>query len=217
MAAKPIKLSTIAFPTKDAATDYFSSMLSRYKDDETIGADDARALYDLLLRHPRADEKIGCGVASFFRAATDYPTSAFHLLRTDGTTTDFSFYSCVKGTSNTLASEFLVACYLCVSDDLREAKAAHFRTEGDSSGRVACAKTGQLIGARDAVYRHTSPEFKEIVAEFIHLKQLTLAPSLLAPSRDMQYGNELATSELRNAFVAFHRSRRKMAIFKKGL
>src|SRR5438132_1107626 len=59
-------------------------------------------LFDVLLRHPKANEKVGIGVRRFFRSG-----SGFWLERTDGTKTDFSFLKCLG--SRTHRAEVLSA------------------------------------------------------------------------------------------------------------
>lgn len=216
MPAKPVLLPSRTFSRKGDAEAFFSEMLNRYEDGEIVTIDDGALLYELLLRHPHADEKIGCGVADFTRLKTEQASSSFHIIRVDGSKTDFSFYRCIDGKSPTLNSEFYTACRLAVSNELREEKALYFRDHADDQGRVECQRTGALIAIEEADYRHTTPKFIEIVNAFLVASGTLLTPSLLAPSRDMQYGNEIAEDSIRQNFCTFHRNLRRMEVVKRG-
>ncbi|MBK5509776.1 DCL family protein [Pseudomonas sp. TH15] len=85
MPAKPVVLPSRTFATQGEATAFFKAMLARYGDGEFLNSDDEDILYELLQRHPEADEKIGAGVQAFYRQRSpDHPTSCFHVLRVDG-------------------------------------------------------------------------------------------------------------------------------------
>lgn len=90
--------------TKKAALAHFSSMLARYRDGDRVNdasdESDLRALIDRYDRTLSAGEpKAGTGIAFFSRESNSgagWTTSGFHIHRTDGTSTDFSFYRAVQ-------------------------------------------------------------------------------------------------------------------------
>jgi hypothetical protein len=78
------------FKSKAEALAFCKGMLARYRNGESINAQDSRFLQDLLQRHPESRKKIGCGVKRFFRDRTNQGTACFWLEREDGTFADFS-------------------------------------------------------------------------------------------------------------------------------
>lgn len=101
MSSHPVTLPSKKFKSKSEATKYFSEMLLRCRDGEEVDPIDVKILFELLQRHPKVREKIGPGVKRFYRdKSPTHPTSCFHLERCDGTTTDFSFLSCISGTAD---------------------------------------------------------------------------------------------------------------------
>ena len=93
--AQPLEIGGIFFEKKGDAREYLKSMLNKYKPEEIVSAADAAFLHQTLLRHPEADEKIGCGVESFFVRRADYNTICFWARRNDGSEVRFSYKSCL--------------------------------------------------------------------------------------------------------------------------
>lgn len=93
--AQPLQIGGVYFEKKGDAYEYLKSMLNKYKPEETVGEDDAAFLHQTLIRHPDANEKIGCGVESFFVRRADYNTICFWVRRKDGSEVRFSYKSCL--------------------------------------------------------------------------------------------------------------------------
>ncbi|PNQ73559.1 DUF3223 domain-containing protein [Erythrobacter sp. SAORIC-644] len=97
MPAQPIDLATMHFAKKGDAAEYLREMLNRYDRGDKVSAADAKVLQAALERHPEADEKIGCGISHFSVRTSIYGKRCFWVNRTDGTTDDFSYKSCIYG------------------------------------------------------------------------------------------------------------------------
>ncbi|BBN04561.1 protein MpNRPD1 [Marchantia polymorpha subsp. ruderalis] len=66
---------------------------------DTVDAESQKMLLqDVLIHHPRREEKFGCGVISVkVDNHPEYPsTKCFHVIRTDGSTSDFSYRKCLE-------------------------------------------------------------------------------------------------------------------------
>ncbi|KAH7423403.1 hypothetical protein KP509_12G053900 [Ceratopteris richardii] len=71
----------------------------RYKDGEKLSEEDMHFLIEnVLIYHPKREEKIGCGIAAIkIGHNVKYPESrCFILCRKDGTTEDFSYNKCLQ-------------------------------------------------------------------------------------------------------------------------
>lgn len=98
--AKEVTIGGIYFTTEGKALTHYQAMLRRYVNGQTINEEDSGFLIDGLKRHPRAAEKIGCGVRRFFKNPApkpNYGKSCFWIERNDGSTEKFSFQKCVTG------------------------------------------------------------------------------------------------------------------------
>ena len=213
MARQAVELHSKSFKSKSEATAYFKGMLNRYQNGEELNPDDDTLLFELLQRHPEANEKIGIGVKRFYRERSPiHPTSCFHIERTDGTTTDFSYTTCISGTATTAAQQFYEGCRYAVADELIHQKNKLFK---DAGGTIMCKKTGIELTNNEAEYRHTSPKFREIVRDFIADHNITITPAHITHGSDMQYIARLADPKVEHLFRKYHATKAHLAIFKK--
>jgi hypothetical protein len=207
--AKPVELPSITFAKKGDALDFFKKMLNRNLDGQQINEEDGALLHQLLLRHP--DDKIGVGVDYFYRAKSPkWPTSGFHVMRTNGDWTDFSYIDCVNGVKPTAEVYFYKACRFAVSHYLTEKKNSFFEKT-----QVVYAATGEPVTRATSEYRHTSPSFTELVKEFIVVNGIKIDWSLFPEDRDMQYHVEFSDSGLTHKFVEYHQANANLELFGK--
>lgn len=213
MSRHTINLPSRSFKSKAEATAYFREMINRYKNGEDIAPDDEAILFELLQRHPEAEEKIGVGVKLFFRDKSPiHPSSCFHVERIDGTTTDFSFISCISGSTASLSQQFYEACRYAISERLIHQKHKLFAEAG---GIMRCSKTGVLIDIHEAEYRHTTPTFREIIKSFVETYNIIISPSMITHGSDLQYVTRLADLNIEKLFKDYHSSNSNLAMFKK--
>ncbi|MFT3991741.1 MAG: DCL family protein [Luteolibacter sp.] len=159
---QPIVLPSKTFTSTSRAGLFLKEMLGRYRDEDQITPSDSQLLFEFLQRHPEAEQKIGVGIAKFFkRRSPDFPTSGFHIERLDGSTTDFAIKACLSGQKPTLEIYFYRACRSSISHYLTSLKNELF-----TNGPVYCQKTGRQTEKETSEYRHTVPAFREIVEEF---------------------------------------------------
>ncbi len=90
MPAKPISLGPMHFDKRGDAVSYLKDMLYRYDVGDRVSASDAVILQAALEHHPKAAEKIGCGITHFSVRTADFGTKCFWVNRPDGTTEKFS-------------------------------------------------------------------------------------------------------------------------------
>lgn len=213
--AKTIDLSNgRSWRTQSAALEHFKSMLRRYSDDQTI---DVRADHDdlvaLLERYDSAivggPSKIGTGVDCFFRrrnVGQGYSTAGFWVRRVDGSETDFSYISAVKGEPKSSAQEFYDACRNAVAADLLAAKKRHFIAHGDDQGRVPCELTDELITFKEAHLDHAYPTFGQLVVSFRAARgwQHGVPEGVLSAPVDGQTITTFVDPDAAEAFRQFH-------------
>ncbi|CAF2134235.1 BnaA03g54760D [Brassica napus] len=91
-------------------------ILYNYEIDATLNERDERLLMMALLFHPNRDEKLGPGFRGIKVANSKHGNArCFEVVRTDGTTEDFSYHKCVLGATEIIAPKrvnFYKAKYL---------------------------------------------------------------------------------------------------------
>ncbi len=156
---KPLSVNGKAFASRGAAILYFRDMLNRYSPGERVAGADEGDLAALLTRHPEAATKIGCGMDHIeVRLAPQMGTQCFWIVRPDGTSTDFSFMSCISGKGKSISQEFREACRMAIQNDVARAKRSHFEQHQDASGRVPCELTGRPLTMEEAHADHRDLE-----------------------------------------------------------
>ena len=194
-----IEIGELAFPSKRAAAEHFQAMLYRYEIGEHIPEPDATALRWLLTHHPECEANIGCGVAAFAVRHAVYGTRCFEVIGSDGSSTDFSHLTRIKGMAPSALTQALQAMRAAVIDDIAEAKRALFR---ESSGIVECAVTGEPISLEEAHADHAPPKtFRTLAIAF--LEALGIDPAVfITDTEDNQYETRIVDPELAAAWRA---------------
>lgn len=216
--AKPVMVGEMQFLTKQKAKAFFRGMLARYADDTDIDQEDSVHLNALIERHPEAEQKIGVGVAKYFRSRTDKGTSCFWLRRTDGTETEFSYIACVDAKGKSLYQEFSEACREMVQGELFATKRAYFKEHGDSERRVECDITGELITYEDSHLDHKKPmTFQVIVRTFLAANGIVPAREMLSEPADRQFSTTFIDRDLGEKFREYHHQVAQLRVIKSNL
>ncbi len=191
--------------SKTAAKAFFSAMLARYEDGVTITQSDSGHLAAILANHPEASDKMGCGIARFYKDKVNKWSSCFWLERLDGTKTDFSYRHCIDGKAPTLEHEFLNACRQAVRDDLMAAKADMLDKIGIADRMVQCAVTGEIVPFANAHLDHAAPlTFEVIVKTFLAAHNITPTREDLSSPQDGQWITRFTNRKLEEMFREYH-------------
>jgi hypothetical protein len=97
MPPKPITIGSLYFASRGEAMAFLRDMLYRYDLGDKVSAADEVVLHAALALHPKAEEKIGCGVTHFSVRSADFGSRCFWANRPDGTAEKFSYAACVQG------------------------------------------------------------------------------------------------------------------------
>lgn len=123
-------------------------------------------LVDLVARHPRAAEKFGVGAVHFMLVAGPYRSRRIHLIRTDGTWTDFSYKKCIAG--GNMHGDVVKAMRDAVND-----QCLRVRQEGPES--FICPFTQQLVWKQEAHVDHAPPNtFAVLMDRFLKMENFRL-------------------------------------------
>lgn len=198
------QIGELLFSSKAAALAHFQRMLHRYEPGDMVGDADARWLLWLLERHPNFEHKRGNGIAGFSVTSAPYNTRGFLIIRTDGSSTDFSYRKCIDG-APMLLSAVVAALRAEVQEDVLQAKRHFFDVHGDAAGRVPCQLTGNPVAIDEAHADHAPPyTFAVLAATFLNARKLFADEALLTPPADNQFGRLLRDRGLAADWREFH-------------
>jgi hypothetical protein len=208
-----IEIGELTFSSKRAAAEHFRAMLYRYEIGEDIPEPDATALRWLLTHHPECEANIGCGVATFAVRHAVHATRCFEVIRSDGSSTDFSYLTCIKGMAPSALTQALQAMRAAVIDDIAEAKRALFR---ESCGIVECAVTGEPISLEEARADHAPPKtLRALAIAFLEARGIDPG-AFITDSEDNQYETRIVDPELAAAWRAYHHRLAAIRIVSRG-
>lgn len=209
------------------AEQHFRDIRDRYR--VNIPIDDAMDHDDLCALLERYDtaildgaSKIGAGI-DHFEVRVNYgsyggSTKGFWVVRTDGSETDFSFISAVKGEPKPQAQEFSDACRAAVAADILAAKKAVFAEHGDASGCVPCELTDEPITFEQAHTDHAYPKFGHLVVTFRAARgwHEAIPDGVLTRAQDGQTTTTFADPTIAEAFRRFHHRSAIMRVVSRG-
>jgi len=211
MVSKPVTLGEYNFTTKKEAKKLYSKILNETDLEHDLEGGNYDYVMALLLNHPCADEKIGCGVEAI-RVSTGYTAlnRCFHVVRTDGTVDNFSISKCIDGEHSEF-HKFCIACRRAVEADVRSYKRKYFEKNSDENGMVKCQSTCQLISFDEAHVDHREPFTFSALAYFFH-KSLGMDLCSVQYATKGKYGNEFSDVTLIELFQKWHEENAKLRI-----
>lgn len=213
MAGKPIVIGNKEFKYQKDALEFFKEILNSHRANKTIEGETHDLLLSLIERHPEAEQKIGIGIERFYKAPTEIGTNCFWIERTDGSKTDFSYYTAVKAKGKSLYQEFAEACRSSVNEDLKRTKEEFFQKHGDKDGKVECEVSGNKIGIYESHLDHKKPlTFQVLVNTFIAANNITISREMLSTSKDAQFTTEFIDQEIKNKFKEYHHKMAQLRI-----
>ena len=216
--AKSVRLPNgKTWSTQTSALQHFKSMLARYGDGDVItDAEDHDDLLALLTRYDMLklteQSKLGAGIGRFERRVNrgeGYSTSGFWAVRADGTETDFSYISAVKGVPKPVAQQYYDACRNAVSAALLARKQEQFDRFADENGCLPCDISDQRVSYEEARLRHAHPTFGVLVEGFRKMRgwKWDEIHRLLTVPKDAQISTTFVDKQDAQAFRAYHHER----------
>lgn len=191
------------FATKKALQDRVRSILWSYRDGDVVDMFDTPFLLALFLRHPNAEQKIGCGVAQIeVRRNPVYTnTQGFWIVRLDGSATDISYLECLTETPH--HKRFERACRVAVEPSIIKFKQQAFDAAG---GKLQCPFTGEWLTFAGAHADHVAPKtFQALLAEFVELYRIDVAKvTVNGRGVDGVVQDTLDNTELERVWIQYH-------------
>lgn len=196
--------------TKRAVKTKCREIMSRYDDDQPIIGADAEFLEELLSSHPRAEEKIGCGIHAFIvvREKDIWRNSRhFAVIRKDGSRAGFSFTVCVHG--RTHKQMVIRALRMAVLPQILKAKDLVFECDPEP----VCIFTNQVLTRDNCNVDHIPPDtFASLVERWMAQEQLDFDRIPLRPSTSNEYLNYLTQKDQLESWMRFHLTNARLRV-----
>jgi hypothetical protein len=205
--AQPLIIGDLNFRTKLAAREHIRSILYSVPVGQRVPEPHESFLRDLAAMHPRPDEKFGVGIDHFKVGPDNYNGICFHLFRTDGTHSDFSFKKCLDGEENQ-RSLVTSAMRTAIRDQI-----VSFRTERFISGEVRCPYNGTVLTTDNCHVDHAAPNtFYVIIDNWLAANGVTVGDVAITPSEDNVMGREMTNSAQIISWAGFHKGQAVLRI-----
>lgn len=185
--------------TKKSARERCSKILNAYQFGATISLLDHWFLLDVLQGHGNAENKIGCGVASFqVERHWQFGTPCFWITRVDGTRTYFGYKWCFEKSPSD-ETRARMGFRSEVVDQIVEFKTATFA----GRDRIPCAITGIVIPWDEANVDH-EPPFHVLRDSFLQQVGLSLGQVRIQPWREGESRYLFEDRQLASLWSNFH-------------
>lgn len=113
------------FKTKDAIRKKMREILYAYPVGAKVNDEDSAFLLEMLHNHPKAIEKIGCGIEAFEVRQETSISRCLYLVRIDGTAENFGYKKCLN--PPTPLAVFKTVCRNLVYPQMYKLKSSHLQ------------------------------------------------------------------------------------------
>lgn len=169
MPAISYTIAGVTFETQKDLAAYVSALLRSARPPIRLSGDDTAFMGDLLLRHPSAERKIGCGVAAIWIKRNGVFGNGFYVERIDGTFEDFSYKQCIRPFTHASKAKF--AFRRAIDEQVIAVKKAAFY----DSSVLYCPITDEPITWETAHVDHEPPlTFAALLTEYCALRGIDI-------------------------------------------
>lgn len=210
MPAKPVLIGDRLYLRKKDALAAVQAVRNRYKPGERVSdPEDEAFLHDLLDKHYDADQKRGAGIDHFQVRRTTKGSVGFHIIRTDGSDTDFSFMVCLDGEPSQ-RQNLLATMRDAVKWQVIAVKNKAFEEAGEER-LVTCALTGDLVAEDEVHVDHFDPDFIDLATHYVSAQGGWDAFPLLN-GLDNTVGSVFADDTQREAWESYHQEHANLRV-----
>jgi hypothetical protein len=200
------------FKTKKSLVERIQKILHAYTEGQSLNIPDFKFMLDVLHLHPSMEQKVGCGVASMqVKKNPIYPSNrGFWLVRTDDTSTDFSFNKCLSPSSR--KEKVQRAFRSAIEPYCFSFKQRFF--DNISDGTTVCEYTGKHIKFLGSHVDHKPPNtFQKLFDDFLTENNLDVNQiETYGAGLDNVIQSEIADIELKNCWIQFHNERAELRV-----
>lgn len=200
-----IIINKISFETKKAAAEYIREILNNRELHLPLNDADTSFLLDLLTYHPNYKEKLGNGITSISIRLDEYGrNNQFYITRNDGSTTDFSYLTCLQQRDTSSIILFKEAARNAIHTQITDYKKEYFKQNQNSEGEVFCEETNRRVGYRECDVDHHPMSFNSIVENFIQLNTIDVNQVEYGGYGDNEQRKSFVDKAIANSFSDYH-------------
>lgn len=167
-------------------------------------------IYSILESHPESKQKIGCGVKNIWIKKTIYKNNGFFIERTDGTSTDFSYYRCLYGNNRKLNIQS--AFRSAIRQQIYDFKINAFK----NNPILFCPITEKEVSLKNCHVDHEEPTFKELLENFVEVKDIDLNKLEIGGiNKDNSMNNFIVDYKIRRDWEEYHKRNAQLRITSK--
>ena len=207
-------INSISFYTKTRLTRYIRRILHSYEIGENVSKEHFNFLYDLIKKEHRwSERKIGCGILRFRVVVNPiWKKKCFYIIRTDGSSTDFSFMECINRPKDWVRADFEAACRTSVASQIKDFKDRFF-----GSGEVFyCPSTNERLTKENIHIHHEEPKtFQCIVKDWLKKKGLKMDEIQIGGYSDGENEKYFIDGSLERDFARYHLEKAKLRVIHK--
>lgn len=205
MPAISYTIAGTTFETQKDLVTYVSALLRSARPPIRLDGHDAAFMGDLLLRHPSAERKVGCGVAAIWIKRNGVFGNGFYVERIDGTFEDFSYKQCIRPFTHATKAKF--AFRRAIDDQVIAVKTAAFC----DSTYLYCPVTGEPIIWETAHVDHEPPlTFAALLADYCEQRGIDLDTiELYEPKGGI---GKLLSPHMEEDWSEWHRARARLRV-----
>lgn len=174
-------------------------ILAQYSFDDVItDTEQINFLLNLFSLHPEFEQKQGCGIRNIIILKALYNSKCFGIVRTDGTKTDISYISCIKGKVNKLEN-IRKACRSAVDMEVYGVRLSV------NVGIDRCPFTDEVLTKDNIHIDHYDLKFADLFNKWIQgkdIEQLYLATNYKA--EDLSFLTVFTDTDVAEDFRTFH-------------
>jgi Protein of unknown function (DUF3223) len=203
---KPVLIGRFAFESQTEARAFIREILNVTHWGEPLKKDINEFVLSLLDRHPRAAEKIGCGVGYFTVNSDGNGDRCFYIHRTDGSRVHFSYQKSLLGKDD-LRSLVVGALNRAVDEQIWI-----FRDSELKNGTQICEYTGNPITKDSYHVDHHDPTFLELYTMWLAQSGLQIADIRVSDGNDNEIGRQMTDPAQRQSWQQFHRNHARLRL-----
>jgi hypothetical protein len=207
-----IEVGNQVFHSKKEAKEFVRTIVASYPNRQRLSQADENFLRDLIQLHPHVGEKVGAGI-SHFTIALDpewKKTRHFVIHRHDGSSTDFSYHTCLDGENE--RQDRYAALRFAVAPQITDFKDGHLST-GISP---VCVYLGSVLTEENSHVDHESPlTFLVLANAWLSSLGLTVESLELVDNADNQWVRQLRDEKLISSWQTYHAANAKLRLISK--
>jgi hypothetical protein len=196
----PITIGEDEFNTKKEAETAVQEILNRHGMGQSLTGDEDTFIRDLIALHPATVDKIGCGIDHIeIRPDPDYGTTrCFHVIRTDGSSTDVSYKKCINGEK--YRQLVRPALRTAIQRQIQQFKEGQF-----AIGPQNCPYTNELLTLETCHVDHLPPmTFETLVTEWLKLNGLKESDVQITAREDNSSSRFMVNASQIQSWVTYH-------------